>query len=90
MVMGTSPASSEIQKRIRETISTCKNAIHIKDDILVHGVGNQHDKYLKTVLAKLKEKGITLRPEKCHLGQPRVKSFYTQKTVFHQILANVI
>ena len=28
MVMGTSPASSEIQKKIRETISQCENAIH--------------------------------------------------------------
>ena len=59
MVMGTSPASSEIQKRIRETISSCTNAIHIKDDILVHGTGKQHDHYLKKVIQTLKSKGIT-------------------------------
>ena len=35
MVMGTSPARSEIQKHIREAIKDCKNTIHIKDDILV-------------------------------------------------------
>ena len=43
MVMGTSPASSEIQKRIRSIIKDLPNAIHIKDDILVHGVGKEHD-----------------------------------------------
>ena len=47
MVMGTSPASSEIQKKIRGIISKCQNAIHIKDDILVHGTGQQHDVYLE-------------------------------------------
>ena len=41
MVMGTSPASSEIQKCIREAIKDCKNTIHIKDDILVFGVGQE-------------------------------------------------
>ena len=75
MVMGTSPASSEIQKKIREIICRCPNAIHIKDDILVHGVGQNHDHHLREVLKMLQDKGITLRPEKCHLGQPQVKWF---------------
>ena len=44
MVMGTSPASSEIQKRVTETIKYCENAINIKDDILIHGKDNNHDK----------------------------------------------
>ena len=50
MVMGTSPASSEIQKHIREAIKDCKNTIHIKDDILVFGAGQEYDKYLEDVL----------------------------------------
>ena len=75
MVMGTSPASSAIQKRIREAIKDCKNTIHIKDDILVFGAGQEHDKYLEDVLRTLQGKGITLRPEKCRLGQPEVKWF---------------
>ena len=41
--MGTSPASSEIQKHIREAVNDYKNTIHIKDDILVFGVGQEHD-----------------------------------------------
>ena len=73
--MGTSPASSEIQKRIRETVRNCRNVAHIKDDIIVHGVGQQYDQCLSEVLRTLQEKGIILRPDKCHLGQPQVKWF---------------
>ena len=75
MVMGTSPASSEIQKKIRHIVSKCKNAIHIKDDILVHGVGKAHDIYLEDTLQVLEDNGVTLRPSKCHLGQQEVKLF---------------
>ena len=75
MVMGTSPASSEIQKRIRETIKGCKNAVHIKDDIVVYGSKDTHDKYLKVVLDTLQKKGITLRPDKCKIKQTEVKWF---------------
>ena len=58
MVIGTSPASSEIQKRVREAIKDCKNAISIKDDILAHGKDNDHDKHLIKVLKILSEKGL--------------------------------
>ena len=75
MVMGTSPASSEIQKRIRQIVGKCRNAIHIKDDILVHGKGREHDVYLAEVLRVLHENGITCRPDKCQLGQPEVTWF---------------
>ena len=76
MVMGTSHASSEIQKRIRETVRNCRNVVHIKDDIIVHGVGQQHDQCLIEVLRTLQEKEIILRPDKCHLGQPQFKYIY--------------
>jgi len=75
MVMGTSPASSEIQRKIRETIQTCNNAVHIKDDIIVYGVGKQHDTDLEQVLSTLQDKGLTLRPEKCELGKPEITWF---------------
>ena len=73
--MGTSPASSEIQKRIREIVQPCKNALHIKDDIIVYGIGKKHDGYLEKILAVLKENGLTVRPEKCALGQPEITWF---------------
>ena len=75
MVMGTSPASSEIQKRIRETLTNCPKALNIKDDILVHGIGQEHDNNLKIVLDKLQSIGVTLRKSKCSFGQPQVKWF---------------
>ena len=68
-------AASEIQKRIRETIKGCKNAVHIKDDIVVHGSKDTHDKHLKVVLDTLQKKGITLRPDKCKIKQTEVKWF---------------
>ena len=75
MVMGTSPASSEIQKRIRETIKDCPNAVHIKDDIVVHGTRENHDGYLRKTLSTLQKKGITLRPDKCNMRKREVKWF---------------
>ena len=67
--------SSEIQKKIRQTVSRCKNAIHIKDDILVHGHGKAHDDYLGHILRVLEDNGITFRLAKCLLGQLDVKWF---------------
>ena len=75
MVMGTSPASSEIQKRIREMIKDCPNSLNIKDDILIYGKGKEHDTHLHSVLKVLNDKDITLQSEKCSFGQPYVKWF---------------
>ena len=47
MVMGISPVSREIQKQVRDTTKDCKNAINIKDDILAHDKGKDHDTYLR-------------------------------------------
>ena len=75
MVMGTNTACSEIQKRIREAIKECSNAIQIKDDILIYGHDDEHDQHLINILTILKKKGITVRPGKCDLGKPEVKWF---------------
>ena len=75
MVQGTSPASSEIQKRIRETIKNCPNTVHIKDDIVVYGTRENHDGFLRNTLRTLQEKGITLRPDKCKLRKSEIKWF---------------
>ena len=75
MVMITSPASSEVQKKIREIIQNCPNMIHIKDDIIVYGRGNEHDVCLESLLMILKKNGITVRPHKCELGQEEILWF---------------
>ena len=46
--------------------------MQIKDDVCAQGVGREHDKRLLAVLHRFKEYGITLRREKCRLGQPEV------------------
>ena len=75
MVMDTSPPSSEIQRGFERQSKVVKNAVHIKDDIVVHGSKDTHDKYLKVVLDTLQKKGITLRPDKCKIKQTEVKWF---------------
>ena len=69
------PCQQRDSKRTRETIKGCKNAVHIKDDIIVHGTKDNHDQNLREVLKVLEEKGITLRPDKCHIKQNEVKWF---------------
>ena len=75
MVQGTSPASSEIQKRVRKLVENCPNTQSIKDDIIIHSKQEDHEKILRHTLKTLEAAGITLRPDKCKLGRPEVKWF---------------
>ena len=47
----------------------------IKDDIVVHGQGKEHDVRLQALLERLQEYNITLRKEKCQLWVQEVKWF---------------
>ena len=47
----------------------------INYDIVVHGVGTEHDTRLQALLERLEEYNITLRREKCKFGVPEVKWF---------------
>ena len=75
LVMGNSPASSECHRRVRTVLQGCEGVAQIKDDVLVHGKGEEHDLRLKQVLQRFREAGLTLRKEKCQLGRPEVKWF---------------
>ena len=75
LVMGNSPASSECHRRVRTVLQGCEGVAQIKDDVLVHGDGEEHDDRLKQVLQRFREAGLTLRKEKCQLGQKEVKWF---------------
>ena len=75
LVMGTAPASSECHENIRIILEGLAGVQQIKDDLVVHGVGKEHDIRLEEVLKRLEEYGITLREEKCHLGVQEVKWF---------------
>ena len=47
----------------------------IKDDLVVHGVGQEHDARLEGTLKRLQDYGLTLRKEKCHIGKGEVILF---------------
>ena len=75
LVMGASSGSSECQERLRLILVGLKGVAQIKDDIVVHGKGREHDERLEAVFKRLMEYNITLRLEKCHLGKQEVKWF---------------
>ena len=75
LVMGTSSASSECHERIRQIVEGLEGVQQIKDDVVVHGKGTEHDKRLEALFQRFKGHNITLRKEKCQLGLPQVKWF---------------
>jgi transposase InsO family protein len=75
LTMGNSPASSEAHKRIKTVLQGCDGVVQIKDDIVVHGRGEEHDQRLRIALEKLQAAGLTLRREKCFLGKSEIKWF---------------
>ena len=44
----------------------------IKDDVVIHGTGAEHDTRLRLFLARIQEHGLTLRKEKCKFGVTEV------------------
>ena len=52
-----------------------RGVIQIKDDIVVHGQGQEHDDNLRALLKRLYEYGIRLRKEKCSFGQQSIMWF---------------
>ena len=73
--MGVSSASSECHERIRLMVEGLEGVQQIKDDIVVHGHGDEHDTRLRALLERLEEFNITLRKEKCKFGVSEVKWF---------------
>ena len=75
LVMGTGPASSECHENIRRILDGLEGVQQIKDDLVVHGAGQQHDARLEAVLHRLQDYNLTLRYEKCQFGVPEVTWF---------------
>ena len=75
LVMGTSSASSECHEGIRRIVEGLEGVQQIKDDIVVHGKGMEHDRKLEALFQRFQEYNITLRRAKCQLGMPQVKWF---------------
>ena len=53
----------------------CEGCVQIKDDVLVYGDSETHDRRLRTVLERFRVAGLTLRKEKCKLAQTQVVWF---------------
>ena len=73
--MGNSPASAECHKRVRQMMEGIPGVLQIKDYVLVHGKGGEHDESLRQVLTRFQKWGCTLRKDKCKLGKPEVTWF---------------
>ena len=59
LVQGASSASAESHERIRKMLVGLDGVIQIKDDLAVHGKGQEHDIRLEAVLERLNSFGMT-------------------------------
>ena len=75
LVMGTPPASGECHTKLAQITAGLMGVVQIKDDLVIHGKGKEHDTRLEVLLDRLVKFGLTLRPEKCRFGQQEVKWF---------------
>ena len=73
---GISSPGEIFQNVTRETLEGIDGAINISDDILVFGKTlEEHDKNLKAVFRRLREKGLTLNKSKCELRKDKLEFF---------------
>ena len=49
--------------------------MQIDDDVVIHGVGKQHNARLKAVLDRFEEYGLTLNSVECEWGREEVMWF---------------
>ena len=75
LVMGTPLASGECHAAMSYRLDSLDGVIVIKDDIVVHGKGAEHDANLDAFLQRLYDYGIRLRREKCKMGKQAVMWF---------------
>ena len=79
MPFGISSAPEEFQKRMNDTFGDIKGTAVIADDQLVYGEGehmetatSDHDKNLRIVLERARERNLTLYKDKVHLRPTEV------------------
>jgi hypothetical protein len=73
--MGTPPASAECHTKLKELLKGLKGVVQIKDDVVIHGRGREHDERLGKAMQRLEDAGLTLRREKCKFGRQEVLWF---------------
>ena len=72
LMFGVTSAPEKYQQVIQQVLHDCSGTANISDDIIVYGSDTaEHDVRLEKVLARLKDKGLTLNEEKCVFHMPK-------------------
>ena len=59
--MGTPPAFSECHDMVKQLLAGLPGVAQIKDDLVVHRCGKEHNIRLQQVLERFKQAGLTMR-----------------------------
>jgi ribosome-interacting GTPase 1 len=74
LMFGITSAPELYQHIIQQVLQGCDGAYNISDDIVVHGQSmEEHDARLNKVMERLREKGLTLNPDKCQFRIPKIE-----------------
>ncbi|XP_033758102.1 uncharacterized protein K02A2.6-like [Pecten maximus] len=73
LMFGISSAPEKYQQVISQVFQDCEGVQNISDDIVVHGrTKEEHDIRLRTVLDRIRERGLTLNKGKCQFGLNKI------------------
>lgn len=73
---GLKSSQDEFQRKIDESLEGLSGVTAIVDDILVYGIDRQdHDRKLRDVLFRCRERGIKLNPDKLEVGLQEIHYF---------------
>jgi len=76
MPFGLKMSQDVFQAKIDQTLEGCEGTIGIADDIVIFGKSEQdHDHHLHGMLARCRNTGLKLNPDKCKIKQTKIK-FY--------------
>ena len=71
---GIASAPELFQKHMSQILEGMDGCVCLSDDVLIYGkTKEEHDQRLKAVLEKLKEKEVTLNPQKCEFEKQSLK-----------------
>ena len=73
ILFGVSCAPETYEHIIQQVLQGCEGAHNIADDIIVHGPPAEvHDERLVKFMETLRERRVTLNPDKCEFRIPRI------------------
>ena len=75
LIQGISPTSGECHEILRKVVKGIPGIAQIKDNLVLHGKGVQHDERLEKLLKRSSQDDITFHLENCKFGQDQVTWF---------------